>query len=52
VLRLLTLESGHLGRNWQTKPGGYQKLTTSPFADFTGEKSTASWLLNAEYAKD
>jgi len=51
-LRPLTLESGHLGQNWQTKPGGYQKLLTAPFADFTGDKSTASWLLNADYAKD
>jgi len=46
------LESGHLGTNWQTKPGGYQKLITAPFAEFTGDKSTASWLLNADYAKD
>ncbi len=51
-LRPLTLESGHLGQNWQTKPGGYQKLPTAPFADFPGDKSTASWLLNADYAKD
>jgi hypothetical protein len=51
-LHPLTLESGHLGQNWQTKPGGYQKLTTAPFADFPGDKSTASWLLNAAYAAD
>ena len=51
-LHSLTLESGHLGPNWQTKPGGYQKLLTAPFADFTGDKPTASWLLNADYAKD
>jgi len=51
-LRPLTLESGHLGQNWQPKPGGYQKLLTAPFAAFPGDKSTASWLLNADYAKD
>lgn len=51
-LNALTFESGHLGQNWQPKPGGYQKLLTAPFADFTGDKSTASWLLNADYAKD
>jgi hypothetical protein len=45
-------ESGHLGQNWQTKPGGYQKLITAPFAEFPGDKSTASWLLNADYAAD
>ena len=46
------LESGHLGANWQTKPGDYQKLPTAPFTDFPGDKSTASWLLNATYAAD
>jgi len=51
-LRSLTLESGHLGQNWQPQPGGYQTLPTAPFVDFTGDKSTASWLLNATYAAD
>ena len=46
------LESGHLGQNWQTKPGGYQKLITAPFTDFPADQSTASWLLNAAYAAD
>ncbi len=53
-VKLLTpaLESGHLGQNWQTKPGGYQKLITAPFTDFPADKATASWLLNAAYAAD
>jgi hypothetical protein len=51
-LQPLTLESGHLGQNWQTKPGGYQKLPTAPFVDFSGDKSITSWLLNATYAAD
>jgi hypothetical protein len=34
------------------QPGGYQKLSTAPFADFHGDKSTASWLINAAYAAD
>jgi hypothetical protein len=51
-LRTLTLQSGHLGQNWQTKPGGYQKLPIAPFADFSGDKTSASWLLNAAYAAD
>lgn len=46
------LESGHLGINWQAKPGGYQKLLAAPFADFAEDKSTASWLLNAAFAAD
>lgn len=46
------LESGYLGANWQTKPGGYQKLPTAPFTDFSVDKTTASWLLNAAFAAD
>jgi hypothetical protein len=51
-LRPLALESGWLGRNWQARPGGYQKLEVAPFAEFPGDKATASWLLNAGYAAD
>jgi len=51
-LKTLTLESGQLGQNWQPKPGGYQNLPTAPFADFTGAKANASWLINADYAAD
>jgi hypothetical protein len=32
---------GHLRQDRQIKPGGCQKLVTAPFADFTGDKSTA-----------
>lgn len=45
-------ESGHLGQNWNAATGGYQTLPIAPFAEFTGDKSTASWLLNAAYAAD
>ena len=48
----LAVESGHLGRNWDAAAGGYQDLPTAAFADFTGDRSTASWLLNAAYAAD
>jgi hypothetical protein len=51
-LRSLPLESGHLGQNWSAQNGGYQKLSTAPFADFSGDRSTASWLLNAAFAVD
>jgi len=46
------LESGHLGQNWSAAKGGYQELPTVPFDSFTGDKSTASWLLNTAYARD
>ena len=45
-------ESGHLGQNWDVTKGGYQALPVAPFASFTGDKSTASWLINAAYAAD
>ncbi|MFO1436898.1 MAG: sialate O-acetylesterase [Verrucomicrobiaceae bacterium] len=47
-----TLESGHLGQNWSATKGGYQELPTAPFATFPSDKSTASWLLNAAFARD
>ena len=48
----LPVESGHLGENWDPAKGGYQSLTVAPFADFDGDKRTASWLVNAAYAAD
>ena len=53
-VKLLTpaLESGHLGQNWSATKGGYQELPTAPFATFPGDKAPASWLLNANFARD
>ena len=45
-------ELGYLGENWDSAKGGYQELTIAPFAGFSGDKSTASWLVNAAYAAD
>lgn len=51
-LSTLSAESGHLGQNWNAKTGGYQTLPVASIAAFTGDKATASWLLNAAYAAD
>lgn len=51
-LNMTPLESGYLGQNWSPAEGGYQTLPVAPFATFTGEKATASWLINAAYAAD
>jgi hypothetical protein len=51
-LNELKIDSGHLGQNWDPAKGGYQTLPTAPFAAFTADKSTASWLLNPQYAAD
>ena len=51
-LNELKAEAGYLGQNWDAAKGGYQTLPISPSADFPGNKSTASWLLNAAFAAD
>ncbi len=53
-VKLATLDPaiGTLGQNWNPPEGGYQTLPTAPFATFSGDKSTASWLIDADYAAD
>jgi hypothetical protein len=51
-LASVDLESGSLGRNWDLKEGGYQNLPIAPFAEFPGDHTTASWLINAAHAAD
>jgi hypothetical protein len=47
-----SIEGGYLGHNWDATKGGYQNLPVASFAEFTGNKSAASWLVNAAYAAD
>jgi hypothetical protein len=51
-LAVLAVEQGYLGQNWDVTKGGYQTLSVAPCASFAGDKSTASWLVNAAYAAD
>jgi len=51
-LNALRQENGHLGQNWDAAKGGYQSLPIALFASFAGDKTTASWLINATYAAD
>lgn len=51
-LKSIAIGSGHLGTNWDAAKGGYQTLSIAPHADFAGDKSSASWLINADYAAD
>lgn len=51
-LHPLALERGYLGQNWDSEIGGYQNLLIEPHVDFSANKSTASWLINAAYASD
>ncbi len=52
TLNALDERDGHLGRNWDSAAGGYQLLPVAPYASFDGDRSAASWLVNAAYAAD
>lgn len=52
TLTVLPVNRGFLGANWDPARGGHQSLAIAPFAEFTGDKATASWLVNAAYAAD
>ncbi|MDF1816471.1 MAG: hypothetical protein P1V20_29995, partial [Verrucomicrobiales bacterium] len=45
-------DSGLRGGNWNSKTGGYQTLKVGSPEVFTDDASGASWLLNADYARD
>ena len=51
-LNPLKVENGYLGQNWDGTKGGYQTLLIAPYASFAPEKATASWLINADFARD
>lgn len=51
-LHALSVDQGYLGQNWDPAQGGYQALTIAPYAEFSGDRRTASWLVNAAYAAD
>ncbi|MEZ0387887.1 MAG: hypothetical protein ACAI34_12510 [Verrucomicrobium sp.] len=51
-LHVLDATTGQLGRNWDAATGGYQTLPIAPYATFTDDKTTASWLINEKFAKD
>jgi hypothetical protein len=51
-LTVPSVESGYLGQNWDPATGGYQTLPIAPFTSFTGDKTAASWLVDAAYAAD
>jgi len=52
ALKALAIEKGCLGQNWDSSKGGYQTLAVAPYAEFAGDTSSASWLVNAAFAAD
>jgi hypothetical protein len=51
-LTRLEPRQGHLGATWDAGKGGYQDLDVAEFSAFTGDKSTASWLIDEPFAAD
>ncbi|MDF1815252.1 MAG: hypothetical protein P1V20_23835 [Verrucomicrobiales bacterium] len=51
-LTQLDPDSGLRGGNWNSKTDGYQTLKVGTLEDFKDDDTGASWLLNADYAKD
>ncbi len=52
TLKSIATDQGQLGRNWDLEQGGYQTLEVAPFAEFAGDRSSASWLVNGAFARD
>ncbi|MGJ8672685.1 hypothetical protein [Rubritalea sp.] len=47
----IKIEDGWLGATYDVEAGGRQLLEIAPCADFKGERSTANWLMDEEFAK-
>ena len=50
-LKPVDIKSGWLGASYDFEAGGRQSLQVAPYAQFSGETSTASWLPDARFAK-
>lgn len=51
TLKPIKIEDGWLGANYDIDTGGRQLLEIAPYAEFKGDKSTANWLMDEEFAK-
>ena len=51
TLKPINIEDGWLGAIYDVEAGGRQLLEISPYADYKGDKSTANWLMDEEFAK-
>lgn len=50
-LKPVEIEKGWLGAIYDLDKGGRQLLEVAPYAEFKGDKSTANWLPDEEFAK-
>ena len=51
TLKPVSIESGWLGATYDFDEGGRQLLDVAPYAEFTGDKSTANWFPDGEFAE-
>ena len=50
-LKPVEIDNGWLGATYDLEKGGRQQLEIAPYAKFKGDKSTANWLPDEEFAK-
>ncbi|TWU03514.1 hypothetical protein [Neorhodopirellula pilleata] len=50
-LKPIMIEDGWLGANYDVEAGGRQHLKIAPYSEFQGDKSTANWLMDEQFAK-
>ncbi len=50
-LRPVAIEEGWLGASYDRSIGGNQLLDVAPYAKYTGDKTTANWLPDREFAE-
>ncbi|MGJ8656599.1 MAG: hypothetical protein ACSHX6_09105 [Akkermansiaceae bacterium] len=50
-LKLIKIEAGWMGTSYDVEVGGRQLLEVAPYAEFKGNKSTANWLMDEQFAK-
>ncbi|WP_146457512.1 hypothetical protein [Rubripirellula tenax] len=50
-LKPIKIEEGWLGATYNIETGGRQHLEIAPYAEFKGDRSTANWLMDEEFAK-
>jgi len=51
TIKPVDIETGWLGATYNFEQGGRQLLDVAPYAEFKGDKSTASWFPDGEFAK-
>jgi len=51
TLNPVDIEAGWLGEQYDVETGGRQLLDVAPYADFTGDPSTANWLADQTFAE-